>query len=100
MGHRRRICTKRQKSWVQKAGLYGACILCLWLVVWQKGRVVQRAEIKQTEVCTRVQTFVDMMEVGIPVPPNATTEEERMTDMANERVRVLLSAALGDVCGG
>lgn len=85
---------------MQKVGLYGACILFISLVLCSKTRVVQRAEVREVEVCARVQAFVDAISVGIVVSPSPTEEERKAVELANARMRSLLTVLLRDgVCG-
>lgn len=80
--------------------MYGVCTLCLWLALYSRMTTVSHAQIRETEICTRVQTFVNMMQVGIVTSPEASPEETRAVELANVRMRAMIAATLKDIpCG-
>lgn len=50
--------------------------------------------------CAEFQAFIQTVEAGVPISPDATSEERAAMELANIRVRELLAVAIANLsCG-
>lgn len=103
MAHSRRSarCRKRENSpFIRTTLICSVCLLLLAVGMWSRSSSQQARVREQTEICTRLDIFVSLVQTGIVPPPNPTEEQIVATELANSKLRVALQAALGQSpCG-
>jgi hypothetical protein len=87
-------CVKR-KSRIPVAILL--CLVCASVILIPLS-VMESAKSQSEQTCARIDAFVRILEIGIPLPPDPTDDERAITDVVNGRIRVLLQAAIPEGC--
>lgn len=95
-----RCRVNRGVPWTVRTGVIGIVILATVICLSVRERARYRAEVRETEMCTEMETFVRVMQAGIITSPEPTKEESAAVELANSRIRGLLDSAIQmSACG-
>lgn len=83
-----------------KVGVVGIAILMMTVCWSMRERAQYKAEKKEIEICAKVETFIRIVERGVPLSPSPNPEETELVENTNNYIRGMLAAALlGSPCG-